>query len=92
MTQEAIEAYISGKVQGVWFRDFTQTTAMAMGLTGYVENLPDGRVHLVAAGPEERIKAFLEAMRQGPPAADVTGIDTARYAGDEVFADFSVRR
>ena len=62
MDQRQVEVWVSGKVQTVWFRAFAQTAAMALGCSGYVENLPDGRVHLVAAGEEARVDALLAEL------------------------------
>jgi acylphosphatase len=89
--ERRVEAHVAGRVQGVWFRAFTQTTAIGLGVNGYVENLPDGRVHLVAAGPDERVAALLEAVRQGPPGASVEGFEVRDYTGPDVFSDFTVR-
>lgn len=86
-----VEAHLAGRVQGVWFRAFTQTTAIGLGVNGYVENLPDGRVHLVASGPDGRVAALLEAVRQGPPGASVEGFEVRDYTGPETFTDFTVR-
>ncbi len=86
-----VEAHLAGRVQGVWFRAFTQTTAIGLGVNGYVENLPDGRVHLVASGPDGRVAALLEAVRQGPPGAGVEGFEVRDYTGPETFTDFTVR-
>lgn len=91
MADKHIEAHVSGRVQGVWYRAFVQTTAVALGLTGYVENLPDGRVHLVAVGDPERVNALLEALKEGPPGAEVERVDARVYSGPETFADFSIR-
>lgn len=89
--ERRVEAHLAGRVQGVWFRAFTQTTAIGLGVNGYVENLPDGRVHLVASGPDQRVAALLEAVRQGPPAARVEGFEVRDYTGPETFTEFSVR-
>ena len=63
---------VSGRVQGVGFRAFVQTRARALGLTGYVRNLPDGRsVEAVAAGPAASLDALAAAMREGPGGSHV---------------------
>jgi len=91
MTDKRVEAHVSGRVQGVWFRDFTRTTAIALGVNGYVENLPDGRVHLVATGPAEAVNALLEAVKEGPPGAQVDAVDARIYDGPETPTGFHVR-
>lgn len=62
---------VCGRVQGVFFRAHTQEEARSLGLSGWVRNLSDGRVELVAEGEEERIMALLAWVRVGPPAARV---------------------
>lgn len=66
---------ISGRVQGVWFRKYTKEIADEMKISGYVRNLPDGRVEAVATLQEEQLKAFLEALKKGPPLAKVDNIE-----------------
>jgi len=89
--ERRVEAHVAGRVQGVWFRAFAQTTAIGLGVNGYVENLPDGRVHLVVSGPGDRVAALLEAVREGPPGARVEGFEVRDYTGPEHFTDFTVR-
>jgi acylphosphatase len=91
MTDKRVEAYVSGRVQGVWFRAFTRTAAIGLGVAGYVENLPDGRVHLVATGPAERVNALLEAVKEGPPGAGVERVEARVYDGPEPFTEFHIR-
>lgn len=91
MNQKRIEAYVTGKVQGVWYRAFTQSSAMALGVSGFVENLDDGRVHLVAMGPEERVDALVAELKNGPPGADVTDVAVSEYTGEETFSGFATR-
>ncbi len=68
-------ALVSGRVQGVGYRAFAQRKARELGLTGYAENLPDGRVEVVAEGEEDDLKRFLEFLKQGPRLAEVASID-----------------
>jgi acylphosphatase len=62
---------VSGRVQGVGFRYFTQDIAEREGLTGVVRNLPDGRVEAVAEGDSESLTRFEAALRRGPSHARV---------------------
>jgi acylphosphatase len=71
----ALLLIVGGRVQGVGFRWFVRTAARALGLNGRVRNLPDGRVEVRVAGPEESLAAFLDRVREGPPAARVTDIE-----------------
>jgi acylphosphatase len=58
------EVYYAGSVQGVGFRYTAWSLADRFGVTGFVRNLPDGRVHLVVEGDSERVVALLDAVRQ----------------------------
>jgi acylphosphatase len=66
---------VSGRVQGVGFRYFTQDTARREGLSGLVRNLPDGRVEAVAEGDGESLDRFEAALRRGPSHARVDSVD-----------------
>jgi acylphosphatase len=65
---------ISGRVQGVGFRYFVQSVAIAESLTGWVRNLDDGRVEAAAAGDHEAMDRFERALRQGPSSARVDAV------------------
>lgn len=68
---EALHGYISGKVQGVSFRAFTQEQALAAGLTGWARNLPDGRVEVLLQGESAALVRVARALHEGPPHAEV---------------------
>jgi acylphosphatase len=70
----ALRIRIGGRVQGVGFRWFVRREARELGLAGRVRNLPDGRVEVEVAGAPERLDAFRERLRQGPPGSRVTGL------------------
>jgi len=70
-----IHATIEGKVQGVFFRDSTRKTATGLNITGWVKNLPDGRVGLTATGEPQAIDQLLKWLNQGPPLARVDKLD-----------------
>ena len=76
---------IKGRVQGVWYRRFTQEMAKRLGISGYVRNLPDGSVEVEASVPEGVWEEFLQALYEGPPLARVESIDIEpiqkRYSG-----------
>ena len=67
--------FVSGQVQGVCFRGDTQQIARELGITGWVKNLPDGKVEIIAEGEKEKVKQIVDWVRQGPPAAQVNNID-----------------
>ncbi len=81
---------VSGRVQGVFFRANTQAMARRLGLTGWVCNLPDGRVELVACGEEDRLKQLEAWLWQGPPHARVERVIAADTASQH-FPDFVIR-
>jgi acylphosphatase len=67
----AVRVLVSGRVQGVWFRDACRNEAARLGVTGWVGNREDGRVEVVAEGPEHAVAALVSWARIGPPRADV---------------------
>jgi acylphosphatase len=71
MSQMCRRFLVSGRVQGVWFRESTRREAVKLKLTGRAVNLPDGRVEVIAAGSEANIKALAKWLQQGPPMASV---------------------
>lgn len=69
-----IHARIKGRVQGVGFRDFTDRAASSLGITGWVRNLADGDVELLAEGPAAALRTLMERVSAGPPSARVTAV------------------
>jgi len=69
-----IHCFISGKVQGVWFRASTQDKAKELGLTGFARNLHDGRVEVIASGEASKINELHEWLKKGPKLAKVTEV------------------
>ena len=82
---------ISGRVQGVWYRQSTKQAADRIGgLCGWVRNLPDGRVEAVAEGPEEKIEALIAWCREGPRLASVRDIDVTWHEPEGGASGFDV--
>jgi acylphosphatase len=83
--------YVSGRVQGVFFRSETQDEARRHGIAGWVRNLPDGRVEAVFEGEKENVEKLIEFSRRGPPGAKVTKADVTweDYTGQ--FKSFTIR-
>ena len=79
-----VHVFISGKVQGVFFRSSTRLLAVELGLCGWVKNLPDGRVEAVFEGEKEAIEKMLEWCRKGPEYAKVENMDIVEedYKGE----------
>jgi len=70
-----LHVQVCGRVQGVSFRYFVLSAARRLGLTGWVRNLPDGSVELIAEGPHADLDSLVEACRQGPSMARVDRVD-----------------
>ena len=81
---------VSGQVQGVFFRAATEAAARRLGVTGWVRNLADGSVELVACGAETKLSELERWLWQGPPHARVEQVQS-REAELQSFSDFSVR-
>jgi acylphosphatase len=65
---------ISGRVQGVWFRESTSQQANRLGIRGHAVNCPDGTVEVLACGSPAALAALRDWLRQGPPLAEVTSV------------------
>lgn len=91
MTPGRLEIVVSGRVQGVWFRAATRAEAGRLGLTGWVRNLPDGRVEAVFEGEREALRQMLDWCRAGPPGARVDRLEERWGTATHGFEDFSVR-
>lgn len=82
---------ISGRVQGVGFRYFTEAEAAREGLHGWVRNLPDGRVEIDVEGEAEAVERFERHVRHGPPGARVSNVDVDESIPQRRESGFSVR-
>lgn len=69
-----MQCYVSGRVQGVFFRASARHEAERLGITGYAKNLPDGRVEVVACGSKGQVDDFCAWLSQGPANAAVTNV------------------
>jgi Acylphosphatases len=88
---KSVHVYISGRVQGVFFRAETQRAAVGFNLTGWVRNMADGRVEALLEGKDENVDKMLTWCHIGPPAARVEEVLTEEehYTGE--FSDFSIK-
>jgi acylphosphatase len=73
--EERAHIFVSGRVQGVFFRDHTRRWAYSLGLTGWVRNLYDGRVEAVVEGEKEKLEELIAKLKQGPPMSDVRDVE-----------------
>ena len=89
-TSTRLRVLVSGRVQGVGFRYFTQRTAAELGLTGWVRNLRDGRVEAVAEGERANLEQLLAAIRRGPPSSRVADTQVAWSEASDAMAGFRI--
>ncbi len=83
---------VSGRVQGVFFRGFAREQALMLGIDGHARNLPDGRVEVLASGPDEALAHFAARLAQGPLLARVDGVETAVSDEEPPRGDFRIVR
>lgn len=86
----AVRLILHGKVQGVFYRDWTVSTARGLGLTGWVRNLPDDTVEARLEGEDAAIDRMIAAMQEGPPRARVDNIEREEVE-PEGFGSFDRR-
>ncbi len=82
--------FVSGRVQGVFFRDHTRRWAASLGLKGWVRNVYDGRVEIIAEGEKGKVESLIDRLREGPPISRVENVEVTweEYTGE--FSDFRV--
>ena len=90
MVKVRVHAFVSGRVQGVFFRQSTQLKAQRLDVKGWVRNLPDGRVEVVFEGEEPAVKSLVDYCRHGPSTAKVNDLEirNENYVGE--FSDFEM--
>ena len=81
---------ILGKVQGVFYRASCLEVAQKLGLTGWVKNLADGSVEVLAQGEKEKIEKLIEWCKKGPDGAKVDEVKTEWKSIKKNFSDFSI--
>ena len=86
MVCSAVNIIIHGKVQGVSFRDSTQTKASELSITGWVRNLPNGTVVVHAEGNRENLDKLIKWCREGPPFAEVSNYDLNWIIPDNIHS------
>ncbi len=76
MARKRVHAIVHGRVQGVFFRDYTQRQAELLGLNGWVRNRPDGTVETVFEGEAGPVEEMLAWLASGSPLSQVTGVES----------------
>ncbi|MFB6219769.1 MAG: acylphosphatase [Halobacteriaceae archaeon] len=91
MARTRAHVFVSGRVQGVYYRATTREEARDRGVDGWVRNLDDGRVEAVFEGPEDAVAAMVEWCHEGSPAADVEAVEV-EHDEPEGLDGFRIRR
>ena len=86
-----VHVLVSGLVQGVYYRASTVEVARGLGLTGWVRNLKDGRVEILAFGEDEPLAHLVEGCRVGPPQARVDNVEAWAAEGEKAHKGFTKR-
>ncbi len=86
-----VKILVSGRVQGVYFRLFTQNKAKHFALKGSVRNLSDGRVEIIAEAENQAIEKFIRWCRRGPITARVDNIEVTELEHDELLTIFEIK-
>ena len=86
---KTVRIIVTGRVQGVGFRYFTVRCANDLGLCGWVRNLPDGSVETAIQGQDEKIEEMIGLLKQGPGAANVSGLEIEEIESESGSAELS---
>jgi len=82
--------FISGRVQGVYFRYYTRQQAQELGISGWARNLADGRVEVLACGEIKAVESLCTWLHKGSPLANVTGVNCQAIAPPEFLSGFEI--
>ncbi|MDD5192874.1 MAG: acylphosphatase [Candidatus Nanoarchaeia archaeon] len=88
---KTLKIFVTGSVQGVYFRQFVNKKANELKLKGFVRNLDDGRVEVVVEGRDERVNEMVEACKKGAPQANVKEVQTQELS-NQGFNSFKILR
>jgi len=87
----SLHCIVSGKVQGVYFRSWVFDQASSLGLTGWVRNLQDSKVEVLAQGSEESLQALKERLPQGSSLAQIQNVEASYVDYDKAYTTFEIR-
>lgn len=90
MEKGEVRCVVSGKVQGVFYRDFVVKHARHLALTGTVKNLPNFKVEVVAQGYEDKLQKLVEHLHKGPFLSKVSGVEVEWREPSGDFQGFTV--
>ena len=85
-----VHAYVSGRVQGVFFRSMLADIAESLGVTGWVRNLPDGRVETILEGEKSSVEKVIQFCKRGPSGAYVSDVDINWEEARGEFPNFKI--
>lgn len=88
---KTISIIVSGKVQGVWYRKYTVDKATELGISGFVKNLPDDNVYILATGTEEQLQVLVKWCYIGSPKSNVEKVEV-KEESLQTFDDFRIER
>jgi len=91
MHKKRVKIIVSGLVQGVGFRYYTREKAIRLGLLGYVKNLDNDIVEIVAEGKEDKLNEFILWCRKGPDSAEVSDIKITKNENKDIYNEFQIR-
>jgi acylphosphatase len=89
--RQTVSIIVTGKVQGVFYRQSTREKAISLGITGEVKNMPDDTVHIVATGTASQIEQLIAWCRKGPPRAVVESVESTILPLQD-FSSFTIAR
>ena len=91
MIQKRIHIFVAGRVQGVFFRQSTRVMAIKNNVSGWVRNLDDGRVEIIAEGEKQNIDNFVDWCKTGPANSRVDEFELSEENSTDEFENFEVR-
>lgn len=91
MAERSVRVVVSGRVQGVWFRAWTEKEARARAVDGWVRNRSNGTVEALFAGPADAVETMIGLCRRGPPHAQVADVAVAEAPGEDAPHPFETR-
>lgn len=88
---KTVHIIVEGRVQGVFFRDYTQRQARNLKLKGWARNLPDGSVEIIISGSEPHVDAMIDWLHEGSPLAAVSAVNVEEILPTEKLTGFEIR-